>query len=56
MEHGEINGTLGKGLKRQLKKYMQITNKHTKGAQLNNQGNTNKKKNTAKYKGTHKNG
>lgn len=44
MEHREVNDTLGKDLKRQLKKNMQMANKHMKGAQLNNKGNTNKKK------------
>lgn len=46
MEHREVNDTLGKDLKRQLKKNMQMANKHMKGAQLNNKGNTNKKKNS----------
>lgn len=34
---------------------MQMANKHMKGAQLNNKGNTNKKK-TAKHKGTYQSG
>lgn len=42
MEHREVNGTLGKDLKRQLKNYMQMANKHMKGNQLNNQENRNK--------------